>query len=290
MGGAYQLPVQVNEIITLNFVLDTGTSLVTIPADFAMTLVRSGTVREEHILPEETFVQPDGSQVRHPRMIIQSLKIGKRILRNVPAVITDVDGPLLLGQNLLTKMGPWTFDPRKQLLSFHEDWENVPPQEPLGNLTFAEMDDEVDEDSPVRIVKVFFESVAKENFDISWSTLSGYSQEKIIQLVASEGDVSPKLIRSLFENNDSTIRNGFWMSFRNFSEIPLIVPFATYREVKNGPESATVQVKVGEKELPFKVYLEEGHWRMGLIESIENNLILESETVSSQSASGAESH
>jgi hypothetical protein len=38
-GGVYQIPVKVNGVITLRFVLDTGASEVNIPADVALTLL-----------------------------------------------------------------------------------------------------------------------------------------------------------------------------------------------------------------------------------------------------------
>jgi hypothetical protein len=45
-GGIYRLPVEVNGVITLQFVLDTGASDVSIPADVALTLYRTGTIRD----------------------------------------------------------------------------------------------------------------------------------------------------------------------------------------------------------------------------------------------------
>lgn len=37
-GGVYEVPVEVNGVITLRFILDTGASEVNIPADVALTL------------------------------------------------------------------------------------------------------------------------------------------------------------------------------------------------------------------------------------------------------------
>ena len=42
-GGVYEIPVEINGVITLNFVLDTGASEVSIPADVFLTLYRAGT-------------------------------------------------------------------------------------------------------------------------------------------------------------------------------------------------------------------------------------------------------
>jgi hypothetical protein len=40
------VPVLINNAITLNFVVDSGASDVSIPADVVMTLVRTGTLKE----------------------------------------------------------------------------------------------------------------------------------------------------------------------------------------------------------------------------------------------------
>jgi hypothetical protein len=45
-GGVYEIPVEINGVITLHFVLDTGAAEVNIPADVALTLYRAGTIRD----------------------------------------------------------------------------------------------------------------------------------------------------------------------------------------------------------------------------------------------------
>jgi hypothetical protein len=39
-GGEYLVPVRINQTITLPFILDTGATVLTIPADVALTLIR----------------------------------------------------------------------------------------------------------------------------------------------------------------------------------------------------------------------------------------------------------
>src|SRR5262249_3299247 len=62
-GGVYQLPVEINGVITLNFVLDTGASEVNIPADVVLTLYRAGTIRDIDFLPGQAYRLADGSIV-----------------------------------------------------------------------------------------------------------------------------------------------------------------------------------------------------------------------------------
>ena len=49
-GGVYYLPVKINDAIELKFVVDTGAADVHIPADVAMTLIRTGTISKDDFL------------------------------------------------------------------------------------------------------------------------------------------------------------------------------------------------------------------------------------------------
>ena len=41
-GGVYHVPVLINDILKLDFIVDSGAADVTIPADVVLTLVRTG--------------------------------------------------------------------------------------------------------------------------------------------------------------------------------------------------------------------------------------------------------
>ncbi len=115
-GGVYTLPVEINGVLTLKFVLDSGAAEVNIPADVVFTLLRSGTIKDTDFLPGKTYVLADGSELRSPRLIIRSLKIGRRQITNVPASVGDLSSPLLLGQSLLEKLGTWGIDNQRMVL------------------------------------------------------------------------------------------------------------------------------------------------------------------------------
>src|SRR6266403_1865654 len=115
--GVYEVPVEVNGVITLNFILDTGASEVNIPADVALTLYRTGTIRDTDFLPGQTYRLADGSQVNSSRFVLRSLKIGQRRIVNVAASIGSVSSSLLLGQSFLEKLGAWGIDSQKQVLT-----------------------------------------------------------------------------------------------------------------------------------------------------------------------------
>src|SRR2546428_10845120 len=82
-GGVYELPVEVNGVIILSFILDTGASEVNIPADVALPLYRPGTIQD--FLPGQIYALADGSTLKSSRFILQSLKIGNHRITNVPA-------------------------------------------------------------------------------------------------------------------------------------------------------------------------------------------------------------
>jgi formylglycine-generating enzyme required for sulfatase activity len=116
-GGIYQLPVEINGVITLTFVLDTGAADVNIPADVALILIRMETIRDGDFLPGMTYKLADGSTVKSPRFLLRSLKIGNRRVANVAASIGPVSSELLLGQSFLEKLGAWGIDSKRQVLT-----------------------------------------------------------------------------------------------------------------------------------------------------------------------------
>ena len=45
-GGVYYVPVVINDALKLDFLVDSGASVVMIPADVVLTLIRTGTIKE----------------------------------------------------------------------------------------------------------------------------------------------------------------------------------------------------------------------------------------------------
>ena len=115
-GGVYMLPVRVNSVVTLDFVLDSGASEVTIPADVAVTLLRNGAISQRDFLPGHRYRLADGSILRGTRFNIRELEIGGFKISNVPAAVVPGSGPLLLGQSFLSRAGNWAIDNERQLL------------------------------------------------------------------------------------------------------------------------------------------------------------------------------
>jgi hypothetical protein len=115
-GGTYVVPVLINRAITLNFVIDSGATDVSIPADVVMTLIRTGTLQDADFVGTQTYKLADGSTVPSTTFRIRSLKANKVEIENVKASIAPVAGELLLGQSFLNRFRSWSIDNAKQAL------------------------------------------------------------------------------------------------------------------------------------------------------------------------------
>ena len=116
-GEVYTLPVRINGVITLNFILDSGASEVCIPSNILPALMQAGTITNKDFLPGKNVKLADGSLVRSSRFMIRELNIGGYRIFNVPAVITPKTGFPLLGQSFLNKVESWTLDNRAHKLT-----------------------------------------------------------------------------------------------------------------------------------------------------------------------------
>jgi hypothetical protein len=119
-AGVYTLPVRVNGVITLNFVLDSGASEVTVPVDVVQALLRAGTISRNDFLPGQRYRLADGSFLSGSRFTIRELELGGFKISNVPATVVPVTGTRLLGQSFLSRVPHWTIDNERHLLVISE--------------------------------------------------------------------------------------------------------------------------------------------------------------------------
>jgi hypothetical protein len=115
-SGALLVPVMINGAVRLDFTLDSGASVVSIPADVAMTLMRTGTITRDDFLGDQTFRLADGSTVPSTLLRIRSLKVGDVELHDVAASVSDVKGALLLGETFLARLSSWSVDNQRHVL------------------------------------------------------------------------------------------------------------------------------------------------------------------------------
>lgn len=125
-GGVYTVPVRINDVLTLDFIIDSGAAEVMVPADVALTLLRTGTITQDDFLPGQTYRLADGSSTKSKRFNIKELRIGDYAVRNVSAGINDIEGMLLLGQSFLSKVPSWSQDNKRGVLVIGDT-------EPSGN-------------------------------------------------------------------------------------------------------------------------------------------------------------
>jgi clan AA aspartic protease (TIGR02281 family) len=117
-GGVYHLPAKINDAIELKFIVDTGAADVMIPADVALTLVRTGTIAGNDFLGKAAYQMADGTVAEHAKLNLRTLQIGSMVIRNVEASVGPVEGTLLLGQSALEKLEPWRMETKRGAFVF----------------------------------------------------------------------------------------------------------------------------------------------------------------------------
>ena len=115
-SGILTVPALVNGMIPLHFVLDSGASDVSIPADVVLTLMRTGTLTDSDFIGTTKYRMADGSVVPSTTFRLRSIKVGDRVEENVVASMTGVEGGLLLGQSFLGRFQRWSIDNARQAL------------------------------------------------------------------------------------------------------------------------------------------------------------------------------
>jgi clan AA aspartic protease (TIGR02281 family) len=118
--GAFVLPVVINNQITRSFMLDSGASDVTIPADVISALTRSGSISTADFLGSQEYRLADGSVTRTRRVRIRSLRVGSVELRDVVVSVVPHAGVLLLGQSFLGRLQSWTIDNQRHLFVINQ--------------------------------------------------------------------------------------------------------------------------------------------------------------------------
>lgn len=109
-NGVKVVRIIVNEI-PLDFIFDTGASLISISETEAQLLVKQGTLTEDDFLGVQQFVDANGDVSEGLLVNLKEVDIQGYKLRNVQAsIVQNSIAPLLLGQSLLEKFGKVTID------------------------------------------------------------------------------------------------------------------------------------------------------------------------------------
>ena len=116
MSGGLIAPVVINNTLKLNFIVDSGASDVSIPADVFASLVSANTVTQADITGTRNYKNADGEVFRSKTFIIRSLKIANIEAPNVQAKVSPSNAPPLLGQSFLKRFRAWSIDNSTQEL------------------------------------------------------------------------------------------------------------------------------------------------------------------------------
>ncbi|WP_306591342.1 TIGR02281 family clan AA aspartic protease [Geothrix sp. 21YS21S-4] len=115
-GGVLTVQVTLNDTILLDFIIDSGASDVVVPADVVLTLMRTGTLSPSDFIGSKTYRLADGTLVPSKIFRLKRIKIGDRVIENVTATLTGVEGSLLLGQSFLSRLGKWSIDNAQRII------------------------------------------------------------------------------------------------------------------------------------------------------------------------------
>jgi predicted aspartyl protease len=120
-GGGYLVPVAVNGLPPMNFLLDTGSRTVALPAEVVLTLWRIGTLASSDFIGNEVFVLADGRKVPSITFRIRELKVGQHVIHDVVGNLSPALAQPLLGGSFLSRFASWRIDNQRHLLILAED-------------------------------------------------------------------------------------------------------------------------------------------------------------------------
>lgn len=117
-NGVYKIPVEINGS-NMNFIFDTGASIISISSTEAMFLYKQGTLKEEDFIGNVNFQDATGAISEGTIIRLKTVKIGNKILQNVEAsIVHNNSAPLLFGQSALAKFGKVSIDYDRNEITF----------------------------------------------------------------------------------------------------------------------------------------------------------------------------
>jgi clan AA aspartic protease (TIGR02281 family) len=120
-GGVYTVPVRLNDLLTVDFLIDTGAADVGLSDELAARLQSTGVMTERDFRGSERYTLADGSFVTCRLLVLRAVRIGAREVPDVKASACPGNAPLLLGQSFLKKLGPWALDYGRNVLLVMSD-------------------------------------------------------------------------------------------------------------------------------------------------------------------------
>lgn len=120
-GGIYLVPVKINGI-TLDFVFDTGASVISISNLEFELLLKNNTITETDITEYAQVKEASGRISKVRTINIKEVQIGNRTLQNVEAVVVpNPKADLLLGQTALSQFGRFEVDYKNEVIRLYDN-------------------------------------------------------------------------------------------------------------------------------------------------------------------------
>lgn len=109
-SGVKIVRIKVNDV-PLDFIFDTGASLISISETEASFLVKQGTLTKDDFLGTQHFIDANGDISEGLLVNLKEIDIQGYRLKNIKAsIVQNTDAPLLLGQSLIEKFAQVTID------------------------------------------------------------------------------------------------------------------------------------------------------------------------------------
>lgn len=116
-GDLFEVPVELNGVLKIKFLLDTGASDVFLSPDVFITLYRSGTLNDDDFICTKEYTFANGTTEECKIFKLKSIKIGNKKVENIEcAIANSINVEMLLGQSFLQKLGNYSIDNANNLL------------------------------------------------------------------------------------------------------------------------------------------------------------------------------
>jgi len=118
-GGVYEVNTNLNNVLKLDMIFDTGAGEVQFSRDIYLTLIKTKTISLNDILEGGFYEDANGNINYNVRFNLRQMKIGNITIENIPCCVAkDENGSNLLGLSALKKIGKFEFDFDKSVINF----------------------------------------------------------------------------------------------------------------------------------------------------------------------------
>lgn len=119
-GGVYEVNLNINSVLKLDMIFDTGAGEVQFSRDVFLTLVRTKTITIDDLLEGAYYEDANGNVNYNVRFNLKKMQIGNYTLENIPCCVAkDERGANLLGLSAIKKLGKFAFDFEKGIIEIN---------------------------------------------------------------------------------------------------------------------------------------------------------------------------